>query len=1082
MEGEKITCPKCGSNDYKFTEKTRVYICNNCDHEFTTVFISYGHDEYSDLAFKIEEDLLREGIIVWIDKKELHVGKDWELRIERGLLGTQIVISMLTPHSVGREDGFCRDEISYARALGRKIIPIMVREVIPPLSIHRIQWLDFQDWPDVSEETYKKKFGEIFDIVMGKLLSFDGRYSRLLDSLKPINFKIEIDRHVKNFYGREWIFKIISDWIKSERKVFLLTGNPGVGKTAISAMLCHKYSDSAVYHLVKSNDLRKASSLECVLSLAFQLATRLPKYAEKLIDIDLEGIRKKIPDEHDFEDTESYLQYLHDYANTVFDELIVQPLQDIPKPLNNILIIIDALDEATKAGKNELVSLIAEKFELTPLWLKLFITTRPIKSIVNKLAFFNPNHLKAEEERNLQDIQGYLEKSLDKIFPDSNNTEAVDVILKKSEGIFLYAQQVMKEIKDDKSKLENLEQFPKGLNAKYQMFFERQFANQENYNEYQRPLLSIVSAAYEPLDVELIKSILGDTNRKFKQRIEPMGLLLEIEDGFVKPFHASLIEWVTNEETEVDFYIDRNEGHNILADYGWKMYKLGVTDIPHYFLTYLPQHLLVFRKHRSKDLSDLLTNQRYLKTCYQVGLMYNLMKSLSDASDSQDMPVKRVLLLSRKGMSHLPDGTMDADVVAASTGGIMDLSERLIFNYHPLLNTESNSSEHKFSFAKSKNGSCFVFMSGVAKDRYYDEYRYHDEGEHCLAVAYDKQVSLKQILSNYFQEKFLEKEESLLVKFKEIKKYQEELRNQYGKCREVDEKKKKEETNRFLEEFSKAIKFNDEKSIETIEKMINENPILLDENYPTIYGIKKDNDKEKKKKKEEKRTKKEMKRREIRKEFEKLFNVGDELQIKSMLDKHPWLLDQLIKEVEVEMDSETMPNIPYKTLFYRLCINSQLNFISNYFNSIYHILLISRTGLHLAGGEKFWKPDGKIYPLEPVADVYSAGPATLQSLWEKVNKSLGFDDLEYILIISERYMIILMPLGQDFIINIAITDIAEFYRYSSEYIDIFKKLNNFLLFLMKSNKNECPECKFLCHKSWNTCPNCNRKTLFTRRN
>ena len=219
MPQEKITCPKCGSNDYTFTEMTRVYTCNNCDHEFTTVFISYGHDEYSDLAFKIEEDLLKEGIIVWIDKKELRVGKDWGLKIEQGLLGTQIVISMLTPHSVGREDGFCRDEISYARTLGRKIIPIMVREVIPPISIHRIQWLDFQDWPDVSEETYKKKFGEIFDIVMGKLLSFDGRYSRLLDSLKPINFKIEIDRHVKNFYGREWIFKIISDWIKSERKI-----------------------------------------------------------------------------------------------------------------------------------------------------------------------------------------------------------------------------------------------------------------------------------------------------------------------------------------------------------------------------------------------------------------------------------------------------------------------------------------------------------------------------------------------------------------------------------------------------------------------------------------------------------------------------------------------------------------------------------------------------------------------------------------------------------------------------------------------------------------------------------------------
>ena len=63
MEGEEISCPKCGSNDLSFAEDTKRYMCKNCKHDFTTVFISYGYDEYSDLAFKIEEDLNSEGII-----------------------------------------------------------------------------------------------------------------------------------------------------------------------------------------------------------------------------------------------------------------------------------------------------------------------------------------------------------------------------------------------------------------------------------------------------------------------------------------------------------------------------------------------------------------------------------------------------------------------------------------------------------------------------------------------------------------------------------------------------------------------------------------------------------------------------------------------------------------------------------------------------------------------------------------------------------------------------------------------------------------------------------------------------------
>ena len=99
MEGEEISCPECGSNDLSFTRDTKLYTCNNCKHDFTTVFISYGHDEHSDLAIKIEKDLNSEGIITWIDRSELPPGREWEIKIENGLLGTQIVVLMLTPFS-----------------------------------------------------------------------------------------------------------------------------------------------------------------------------------------------------------------------------------------------------------------------------------------------------------------------------------------------------------------------------------------------------------------------------------------------------------------------------------------------------------------------------------------------------------------------------------------------------------------------------------------------------------------------------------------------------------------------------------------------------------------------------------------------------------------------------------------------------------------------------------------------------------------------------------------------------------------------------------------------------------------------
>src|ERR1700721_2627937 len=73
---------------------------------------------------------------------------DWEHYIEQGLEwvgGGQPpgrVVLLMTPHSVRRPDGYCLNEI--ARALGRDlpVIPVMVSDVEPPLSICRLQWLD----------------------------------------------------------------------------------------------------------------------------------------------------------------------------------------------------------------------------------------------------------------------------------------------------------------------------------------------------------------------------------------------------------------------------------------------------------------------------------------------------------------------------------------------------------------------------------------------------------------------------------------------------------------------------------------------------------------------------------------------------------------------------------------------------------------------------------------------------------------------------------------------------------------------------------------------------------------------------
>jgi len=802
MVDEKISCPKCNSDDYIFTKETKVYTCNNCKHKFTIiscpkcgsinlsynkemkvytcnkykhvftmVFISYGHDEYSDLAFKIEKDLKKEGFITWIDKELTRaVGEKWEVRIVDGLEGTKMLLLMMTPHSVKREDGFCLNELSYANQLGHKIIPIMVAEVIPPLSIHRIQYLDFRDWVDMSEEIYKKKLTIIVDVLKGKKLSFDGRNSAIQNLLEPIDFGAEIIKHTKDFYGREWIFEIIDNWVnsKSQSNVFLLTGKPGVGKTAISAMLCKKYSDCAVYHLTKYNHKIKSDAFECVLSLAYQLSTRIPEYAEQLLTMNIGNIRV-------------YSQ-ISDYALTMFDKFIVQPLNKLSTPPKNILIIIDAIDEATKDNKNELAQLIAENLDSMPSWLKFFITTRPINKIITLFSSFDPVRLKAEEARNLKDIEGYLRMSLADLFEDKIVNNAVEVILKKSKGIFLYIWHVVNEIKIGRLDIENPETFPQGLNGIYQMFFQRHFPDLGNFNEYQKPLLDIISAAYEPLNVSLIKDILGDTNRKFKQRIESMGSLLEIENKVVKPFHQSLIEWITSEDTSVDYYIDKEEGHKILLNFGWKTYQSDVSLMPHYFLVHLPQHFLVFKDQKSQDqLIEVLSDYNYIITCYRVGLIFTLMRTISALSGKKEMPVKDLLLSTNKGLIITKEGELEGDVRSASIAAAQDLSIRILSIY--------NQDEYSFIFIESENKSCQIFSTGNPVAKYLEIPRpLNDEETYILTVFFDKSVILEVILLNYLQEINLEKEQSMLKKFKAVYKTQKKIEEKFIQWRKFDEK------------------------------------------------------------------------------------------------------------------------------------------------------------------------------------------------------------------------------------------------------------------------------------------------------
>ena len=56
---------------------------------------------------------------------------------------------------------------------------------------------------------------------------------------RRLDFTPLIEERTRHFTGRDWVFKSIADWLgdKEGPRVFLLTGGPGTGKTAIAARM-----------------------------------------------------------------------------------------------------------------------------------------------------------------------------------------------------------------------------------------------------------------------------------------------------------------------------------------------------------------------------------------------------------------------------------------------------------------------------------------------------------------------------------------------------------------------------------------------------------------------------------------------------------------------------------------------------------------------------------------------------------------------------------------------------------------------------------------------------------------------------
>lgn len=623
---DATNCPKCLSVDVRFRPKLKDWTCDECGHCWKApapvepprslrIFLSYGHDEHTESALRIKADLEARGHKVWFDAERLREGRDWEQYIEEGLQACDKVVLLMTPHSVRRRnprdpatrDGYCLNEIAKAIEKNKLIVPAMLvtLEDGPPTSICRIQYLDLRDCVPIAgnEDRYRVRFERLARAIEQDDLDFEGGQARLQRLLRPLSFDAEMSRHIARFTGRQWLVAEIDRWLVDNpaSRVFWLSGPPGIGKSAMATHLVHRRGDVIGYHLCVHGHDDKGDPSRAVLSLAYQVAQHLPEYDKALKALDLE-------------------QEVGKNAGTLFDNLFVKPLSgNFPAPDGPRLLVIDAIDEATRGGRNEIAELIRDHWDKVPSWLRLVITSRPEVEVVTTLGHLKPFLLDAQRAENLEDLRRYLEREL-AARNLSQDERTLAAILAASEAVFLYVVVLLEEIDQGRMTLDDLDDLPVGMAGHYQRFFTRQYPDSAEYHAAIAPLLQCICSAREPLPLDVLARATNLSSNQVRARLVRVGSMFPIrkvanQEDTIRPFHKSVRDWLTalDENTHLPraggYFVDADLGEKRLADACWAEYRSDVRGMSAYSLRHLPGHLVAVG--RGGDAAEPMTDFGY---------------------------------------------------------------------------------------------------------------------------------------------------------------------------------------------------------------------------------------------------------------------------------------------------------------------------------------------------------------------------------------------------------------------------------------------------------------------------------------
>jgi hypothetical protein len=517
-----------------------------------------------------------------------------------------------------------------------------------------------------------------------------------------IDFSKYADERARHFTGREWVFKVVDDWLGKAggSRYFLLTGEPGCGKTTIAAQIFRISRGKApvppgvtrifpnllnAAHFCSARDSTWIDPRIFARSVSLQLAGRFQEFSQALIETGEKATHMQaqvtagVAHEHAVVAGFIINNLILAGGNSqeAFNRTVVEPLQTIfQKGFNQpMIILVDGLDESLHHRGDVSIPMLFSGLKSLPSQVRFILTSRRDPRVENELPDADTLFLSALnfEEHNRKDVRAYVDwrfkedKDLEEVVTQAGPTKvsgSAETIAQKSEGNFRYVSFLLDAMAKGQRGLDDLEGIPAGLDGLYSDSLRRIVGlGKKDWASTYAPFLGVLSVAQSNLTAAQIKSFsglpegtvwgcLGDL-QQFIEAVEAEKGKGEDQYRF---YHQSVIDFLRSRQLNVEqkklhnqYFLAQKEWHQRLAGFYLQKGPHSWMQWDEYGLRFVASHLAkaaqestdLERHEMTEKLVNLVLDPDYQETHQRrlkdlISIQRDLRQALKSAAEDQN--------------------------------------------------------------------------------------------------------------------------------------------------------------------------------------------------------------------------------------------------------------------------------------------------------------------------------------------------------------------------------------------------------------------------------------------------------------